>query len=148
MVTTVFTVLPPANALAIFGSRFNGSRFNLSGHGLAPMASTFDPQDRSTTLTQTRTFQAGPTEGRAFFFHPISDAPMIAFTASLSGIPCIVDRLPSTLDCPKCCHPERSEIASEANDLTQSKDPTSALSTQKGARQIREMKSRGQLTLI
>jgi hypothetical protein len=62
-VTTVFTVLPAANALDIFGLRFN-----LSGHGLAPAASTFDPYDRSMTLTQTRTFQAGPTEGRAFFF--------------------------------------------------------------------------------
>ena len=64
MVTTVFTVLPATNALAIFGPRFN-----LSGHGLAPVALTFDPHDRSTTtLTKTRTFQAGPTEGRAFFF--------------------------------------------------------------------------------
>jgi hypothetical protein len=62
-VTTVFTVLPAATALGIFGPRFN-----LSGHGLAPVASTFDPHDRSTTLTKTRTFQAGPTEGRAFFF--------------------------------------------------------------------------------
>ena len=43
-------------------------RFNLSGHGLAPVASTFDPHDRSMTLTKNRTFQAGPTEGRAFFF--------------------------------------------------------------------------------
>lgn len=42
MVTTAFTVLPAANALGIFGSRFN-----LSGHGLAPVASTFDPHDRS-----------------------------------------------------------------------------------------------------
>jgi len=63
MVTTVFTVLPVANALAILGPRFN-----LSGHGLAPVALAFDPHDRSTALTQTRTFQAGPTEGRAFFF--------------------------------------------------------------------------------
>jgi hypothetical protein len=63
MVTTVFTVLPPPDARAMFASRLN-----LSGHGLAPVASTFDPHDRSTTLTQNRTFQAGPTEGRAFFF--------------------------------------------------------------------------------
>ena len=69
MVTTAFTVLPAATTLGMFASRFN-----LSGHGLAPVASTFDPHDRSTTLTQTRTFQAEPTEGRAFFFHLISDA--------------------------------------------------------------------------
>jgi hypothetical protein len=78
MVTTVFTVLPAADSLAIFSPRFN-----LSGHGLAPVASTFDPHDRSTTLTQTRTFQAGPTEGQAFFFHLISDPPMITLTAHL-----------------------------------------------------------------
>ena len=61
--TTAFTVLHAANALSIVAARFN-----LSGHGLVPVASTFDPHDRSTTLTQTRTFQAGPTEGQAFFF--------------------------------------------------------------------------------
>src|SRR5580692_11085804 len=68
MVTTVFTVLPAADSLAIFSPRFN-----LSGHGLAPVASTFDPHDRSTTLTKNRTFQAGPAEGRAFFFLRCTD---------------------------------------------------------------------------
>jgi hypothetical protein len=46
MVTTVFTVLCVVDAWAIFNLRFN-----LSGHGLAPVALAFDPHDRSTALT-------------------------------------------------------------------------------------------------
>jgi hypothetical protein len=56
---------------------------NLSGHGLASAASTFDPHDRFKTLTKTRTFQAGPTEGRAFFFLRRAE---IALTAHLPRV--------------------------------------------------------------
>jgi hypothetical protein len=73
-VTTVSTVLPAADAGVIFCSRFN-----LSGHGLASVESTFGPSRPFYKFDPNRTFEAGPTEGLAFLFSALGATRLSLF---------------------------------------------------------------------